>query len=254
MAGAAHRALRLNPTAVWNIFAAGDQAAGQGGPLLAKHERRRRGRPALAACAGAGKAPAKLKVRGGFAVAVLLRLSRLIDVLNEKVGQGVYWLVLVAVLVSSGNAMVRYIFSTSSNAWLEIQWYLFAAIFLLCAGYTLQRNEHVRIDIVASRFSRRTQTWIDVFGFVCFLMPMALIIMWLSVPVFLDSYWRNEMSGDAGGLIRWPAKLIIPVGFLLLVLQGISELIKRIAFLMGLIPDPVDKQAAHGVTPEVEHV
>jgi len=187
-------------------------------------------------------------------VLVLLRLSRLIDALNEKVGHAVYWLVLLAVLVSSGNAMVRYTFSMSSNAWLEIQWYLFAAIFLLCAGYTLQRNEHVRIDIVNSRFSLRTRTWIDIFGFLFFLLPMALIIMWLSVPVFLDSYFRHEMSGDAGGLLRWPAKLIIPVGFFLLVLQGISELIKRIAFLMGLIPDPVDKHAAHGVTPELEHV
>jgi TRAP-type mannitol/chloroaromatic compound transport system permease small subunit len=188
------------------------------------------------------------------ALATLLRLSRLIDALNEKVGQTIYWLVLVAVLVSAGNAIVRYTFSTSSNAWLEIQWYLFAAIFLLCSGYTLQRNEHVRIDIIASRFSRRTQTWIDVFGFVVFLLPMATIILWLSIPVFLDSFFRNEMSGDAGGLLRWPAKLIIPVGFLLLVLQGLSELVKRIAFLIGLIPDPIDKHAAHGVTPEVEHV
>jgi TRAP-type mannitol/chloroaromatic compound transport system permease small subunit len=187
-------------------------------------------------------------------MAVLLRLSRLIDALNEKIGQLVYWLVLVAVLVSSGNAMIRYTLSTSSNAWLEIQWYLFAAVFLLCAGYTLLRNEHVRIDIVASRFSRRTQTWIDIFGLLFFLLPMATIIMWLSVPVFLDAYLRHEISGDAGGLLRWPAKLLIPVGFLLLVLQGVSELVKRIAFLQGLVPDPAEKQAAHGVTPEVEHV
>jgi TRAP-type mannitol/chloroaromatic compound transport system permease small subunit len=184
----------------------------------------------------------------------LLSICAAIDKLNEKVGVLANWMVLLACVVSAGNAMVRYAYDTSSNAWLEIQWYLFAAIFLLCAGYTLQRNEHVRIDIVASRFSRRTQTWIDVFGFVVFLMPMALIILWLSIPVFVDSFVRHEMSGDAGGLLRWPAKLLIPVGFFLLVIQGLSELIKRIGFLMGLIPDPVDKHVAHGVTPEVEHV
>jgi TRAP-type mannitol/chloroaromatic compound transport system permease small subunit len=168
----------------------------------------------------------------------LLRISRAIDALNERVGHLVYWLILVAVLVSSGNAMVRYAFNTSSNAWLEVQWYLFAAVFLLCSGYTLLRNEHIRIDIVAGRFSRRTQVWIDIIGAVFFLLPMAIIIMRLSWPVFLDSYVRNEMSSDAGGLVRWPAKLLIPIGFFLLTLQGFSELVKRVAFLMGLIADP----------------
>ena len=168
----------------------------------------------------------------------LLRISRAIDALNVRVGHLVYWLILVAVLVSAGNAIVRYVLDTSSNAWLELQWYLFSAVFLLCSGYTLLRNEHIRIDILAGRFSRRTQVWIDVIGAVFFLLPMAIIIMRLSWPVFLDSYVRNEMSSDAGGLIRWPAKLLIPIGFLLLTLQGVSELVKRVAFLMGLIPDP----------------
>jgi TRAP-type mannitol/chloroaromatic compound transport system permease small subunit len=185
----------------------------------------------------------------------LLRFSRLVDAVNIRIGQTVYWLVLLAVVVSSGNAVVRYALSTSSNAWLEIQWYLFAAVFLLCAGYTLQRNEHVRIDVIAGNLSRRAQAWIDVFGFVFFLLPMASLFMWLSWPVFLDSFVHNEMSTDAGGLIRWPAKLLMPAGFFLLTLQGLSELIKRVAFLMGLIPDPAERQSSHGAgPPEVEHV
>ena len=168
----------------------------------------------------------------------LLAISRLIDAINERIGKAVYWLVLVAVIVSSGNASVRYIFSNSSNAWLEVQWYLFSAVFLLCSGYTLLRNEHIRIDIVSSRFSRRTQTWIDIIGTVFFLLPMSLIIMRLSWPMFMDSFLRSEMSSDAGGLLRWPVKLLVPIGFLLLSLQAFSELIKRIGFLQGLIPDP----------------
>lgn len=171
----------------------------------------------------------------------LLALSRLIDAANAQVGRAVYWLVLASVLVSSINALFRYAFNMSSNAWLEIQWYLFAAVFLLCAGYTLLHNEHVRIDVIYSRFSRRTQVWIDVFGTLFFLLPMALIILRLSWPMFLDAYARGEISGDAGGLIRWPVKILIPIGFLLLTLQGLSELIKRIAFLKGLIPDPAEK-------------
>ncbi|MDP2707857.1 MAG: TRAP transporter small permease subunit [Burkholderiales bacterium] len=170
----------------------------------------------------------------------LLALSRLIDALNERIGRLVYWLVLAAVLVSAGNAVFRYLFNLSSNAWLEIQWYLFSAVFLLCAGYTLLHNEHIRIDVIAGRLSKRAQTWIDIFGCVFFLLPMALIIMWLAWPVFMDAYTRHEISGDAGGLVRWPVKLLMPVGFLLLALQGMSELIKRIAFLLGLIPDPVE--------------
>jgi TRAP-type mannitol/chloroaromatic compound transport system permease small subunit len=176
----------------------------------------------------------------------LLRLSRLIDAMNERIGHAVSWMILLSVLVSSGNALIRYSLDRSSNAWLELQWYLFAAVFLLCSGYTLLRNEHIRIDIVVGRFSVRTQTWIDVVGTVLFLLPMALLIMWLSVPVFLDSFSRHEMSSNAGGLLRWPVKLLIPIGFLLLSAQGVSELIKRIAFLRGLIPDPVPRHHSEG--------
>jgi TRAP-type mannitol/chloroaromatic compound transport system permease small subunit len=171
-------------------------------------------------------------------VGLLLRLSRAIDALNDSVGRVVYWAVLAAVLVSAVNASMRYAFDVSSNAWLELQWYLFSAVFLLCAGYTLGRNEHVRIDIVAGRLSRRTQAWIDLLGGLVFLLPMSLIIMYLSWPVFIESYMRHEYSSDAGGLLRWPARLLVPVGFFLLSLQGISEVIKRIAFLRGLIPEP----------------
>ena len=177
-------------------------------------------------------------------MSLLLAISRSIDRLNEAVGQTVKWLVLAAVLISAGNAVVRYSLNRSSNAWLEIQWYLFAAVFLLCAGYTLLRNEHVRIDVIAGRLSRRAQTWIDIFGCVFFLLPMAVIIMWLSWPMFMDSYVRHEISGDAGGLVRWWVKLLIPVGFFLLALQGVSELIKRVAFLMRLIADPAGKRDA----------
>lgn len=176
----------------------------------------------------------------------LLRLSGLIDRLNTAVGRNIYWLVLVMVLVSAGNASVRYLFNTSSNAWLEIQWYLFSAVFLLSAGYTLLRNEHIRIDVVSSRFGKRGQAWIDIIGGLFFLLPMASIILWLSWPIFVDSFVHSEMSSDAGGLIRWPAKILIPLGFLLLVLQGISETIKRIAFLTGDLPDPGLPASSHG--------
>lgn len=171
----------------------------------------------------------------------LLALSNLIDRLNERIGQLVYWLVLVAVVISTANAIVRKLFNTSSNAFLEIQWYLFSAIFLFCAGYTLLRNQHVRIDVIAGRLSRRAQAWIDIFGTVFFLMPMALLIMYLSWPVFIQAFERGEVSSNAGGLVIWPARLMVPVGFFLLVLQGLSELIKRVAFLQGLIPDPSEK-------------
>lgn len=171
----------------------------------------------------------------------LLALSRAIDWLNERVGRLSYWLILVAVLISAGNATVRYVLDTSSNAWLEVQWYLFSAVFLFCAGYTLLHNQHVRIDIISGRLSKRTQTWIEILGSIFFLLPMALIIMWLSWPVFVDAYVHHEVSTNVGGLIIWPARLMVPVGFLLLALQGVSELIKRIAFLLGMIPDPSEK-------------
>jgi TRAP-type mannitol/chloroaromatic compound transport system permease small subunit len=171
----------------------------------------------------------------------LLRLSRLIDGLNQRVGRSVYWLVLVAVLVSAGNAIVRKVFNYSSNSLLEAQWYLFSAVFLLCAGYTLQRNEHVRIDVIAGRLSPRAQTWIDIFGTVFFLLPMAALFIWLSWPIFVRTFTQHEISGSAGGLVIWPARLLVPIGFTLLALQGLSELIKRIAFLTGRGPDPVKR-------------
>ena len=174
----------------------------------------------------------------------LLSLSRIIDRLNERVGQAFYWLVLVTVLISAANAIVRKVFNYSSNGLLEIQWYFFSAIFLFLAGYTLLRNEHVRIDVISSRLSKRAQTWIDILGTLFFLLPMAILLMWLSWPVFVDAYQRNEVSTNAGGLIIWPARLLVPVGFFLLVAQGVSELIKRIAFLGGLIPDPSEKHVA----------
>lgn len=182
----------------------------------------------------------------------LLAFSRLIDRLNGRVGHTVYWMVLAAVLVSSGNAVVRYVFDYSSNAWLELQWYLYTSFFLLGAGYTLLRNEHVRIDIIYSRLPQRTRAWIDLLGGTFFLMPMALVIMTLAWPVFTESFALHETSPSANGLLRWPVKLMIPVGFFLLALQGISEIIKRAAFLMNLIPDPTPHHA-HGADELAPH-
>jgi TRAP-type mannitol/chloroaromatic compound transport system permease small subunit len=178
---------------------------------------------------------------GSGAVAVFLGLSRAIDALNERVGHAINWLVLVAVMVSAGNATIRYIFDASSNGWLEVQWYLFSAVFLLGAGYTFLHNEHVRIDVIFGHLAPRKRGWIDLFGGIFFLLPMAVVIMALSWPMFAESYLRHEISADAGGLLRWPAKLLIPAGFLLLTLQGFSEIIKRAAFLKGLIPDPYER-------------
>jgi TRAP-type mannitol/chloroaromatic compound transport system permease small subunit len=174
-------------------------------------------------------------------VSALLNLSRLIDRLNELVGRGVSWLVLAAVLISAVNAVVRKAFNTSSNAFLEIQWYLFAAVFLLAAGYTLLRQEHVKIDVILHRFSKRTQIKVEIFGIVAFLMPFVVITIDLVVPLVIRAFQTGEMSSNAGGLIRWPVYALVPLGFLLLGLQGISELIKRIGFLMGLCEDPSRK-------------
>jgi TRAP-type mannitol/chloroaromatic compound transport system permease small subunit len=183
-------------------------------------------------------------------VNALLTLSRAIDAMSERIGRLVYWLVLAVVLISAANASVRKAFNYSSNSFLEIQWYLFSVIFLLGAGYVLLHNAHVRIDIIAGRLSARAQNWIDVFGILFFLFPMAFVIMKLSWPLFMDSFTRNEVSTNAGGLIIWPARLLVPIGFFLLIVQGISELIKRIAFLRGLIPNPLDR--AHGKSAEEE--
>ncbi len=171
----------------------------------------------------------------------LLRLARATDALNALVGRWVYWLVLVMVLESAGNAIVRKIFDRSSNALLELQWYLFSVVFLLCAGWTLLRNEHVRIDILQSRYSPKTQAWVDIFGTIFFMLPMVSIFFWLSIPWFWRSYVENEISGSAGGLTLWWARLFVPIGFALLGLQGLSELVKRIAFVTGKGPDPTDR-------------
>ena len=178
----------------------------------------------------------------GGSLNALLALSRAVDKLNERIGLTVSWLVLAAVLISAANAVVRKAFNVSSNSFLEIQWYLFSVVFLFCAGYTLLRNQHVRIDVIAGRLSPQAQAWIDILGTIFFLMPMALTIMWLSWPVFVQAYVRHEVSTNAGGLLIWPARLLVPIGFFLLVIQGLSELIKRLAFLQGLIPDPAQKQ------------
>jgi TRAP-type mannitol/chloroaromatic compound transport system permease small subunit len=180
----------------------------------------------------------------------LLAFSRAIDAMSERIGQAIYWLVLATVLISAANATVRKLFNYSSNSFLEIQWYLFSMVFLFCAGYTLKHNEHVRIDIITARFSAKVRACIDIFGTLIFLLPMAGLIMWLSWPLFVDAYTRNEVSTNAGGLIIWPARLMVPVGFFLLILQALSELIKRIAFILDLIPDPNEKIVTK--TPEEE--
>lgn len=164
---------------------------------------------------------------------LLLRLSRAIDAVNASLGWIADWLVLLSCLISAANAFSRYAFGISSNAWLEIQWYMFGALVLLGASYTLKRNEHVRVDIVYSNVSTRRQIRIDIFGFILFMLPATAIMTYLSWPIFYNSWMLGEVSSNAGGLIRWPVKILLPVGFALLTLQGISELIKRSAMLTG---------------------
>ena len=168
----------------------------------------------------------------------LLKTSRLIDALSERIGGAIIWLVLAAVVISAINAIVRKVFNTSSNAFLEIQWYLFAAVFLLGAGYTLLRQGHVKIDVILGRFSKRTQIIVECFGIVFFLMPFVFAVIHHVWPLVVNAYMTNEMSENAGGLIRWPAYALVPLGFALLGIQGVSELIKRIGFLQGLCADP----------------
>ncbi len=180
----------------------------------------------------------------------LLSLSKRIDNISEWIGRWVAWLVLFAVLISAGNAIMRKAFNMSSNGFLEIQWYLFAAVFLLASGYTLMRQEHVKIDVFSGRFSKRTQIWIDVIGICVFLLPFTFIIIKLAMPLVINAYVSQEVSSNAGGLIRWPVFALLPAGMLLLAMQAVSELIKRIAFLQGLIPDPSKKQGSK--TPEQE--
>jgi TRAP-type mannitol/chloroaromatic compound transport system permease small subunit len=171
-------------------------------------------------------------------VNALLACARLIDALTERVGRAVAWLVLAATLISAGNALARYALGASSNAWLEIQWYLFGALFLLAAGYTLKHDGHVRIDVFYNRFGPRGRAWIDLAGGLLFLMPMTLLLAWLSWPMFAEAWTTHELSPDAGGLVRWPVKLLLPLGFALLALQGVAEIIKRIGVLSGRLVLP----------------
>ncbi|MFM8798760.1 MAG: TRAP transporter small permease subunit [Fluviibacter sp.] len=185
----------------------------------------------------------------------LLSLARIIDSINEKVGKSAAWLILIAVIVSTVNALIRYTFSMSSNAWLELQWYLFAGTFLLCAPWTLKCNEHIRIDVVTGRYSPRVHAWIDIVGGLLFLLPLCIVILWSAIPFALDSITSGEMSSNSGGLIVWPAKILIPIAFALLFLQGCSEIIKRFAFLNGLIDGKeFEKGGGHGDIPEAAEI
>ncbi|MDI1273503.1 TRAP transporter small permease subunit [Polaromonas sp.] len=172
----------------------------------------------------------------------LLKFSNAVDWVNAQIGKYVIWLILASTVISAVNAVVRKVFNMSSNAYLEVQWYLFAAAFLLAAGYTLLHGEHVKIDVLSSKLSKRGQIWIDIIGFSVFLTPVCLTILFFGIPFFLQGFRSGEISGNAGGLIRWPVYAMIPLGFTLLLLQGWSELIKRIAFLKGLIEDPTVKK------------
>ena len=178
-------------------------------------------------------------------MSALLKLSRVIDAITEFIGKAVSWLVLAAVLVSAGNAIVRKVFNTSSNSWLELQWYLFGAVFMLAAAYTLRQNEHIRIDIFYGGRTKRTQDFIDLFGCVFFLLPFCLLMLWLLTPYTLEAWRSGEMSASAGGLILWPSKALLLGGFVLLTLQAVSEIIKRIAIMGGLMDDPNPHLATH---------
>lgn len=175
-------------------------------------------------------------------MSALLGVSRIIDAINTAIGKSAMWLTLVAVIVSTVNAIVRKAFDMSSNGWLELQWYLFGAVFMLCAGYTLLKNEHIRIDVIASMFSKRVRDWIDVVGHVVVLIPFCLLMIYDLWPFFWNSFTSGEMSPSPGGLIIWPAKGLILAGFILLLAQAVSELIKRIAVMQGLIPDPYEEK------------
>ena len=181
----------------------------------------------------------------------LLTLSRRIDRFTEFIGRNVAWLVLAAVLISAVNAIVRKTLDIGSNAFLELQWYLFAAVFMLGSGYTMMRQEHVRIDVLSGRLSKRAQIWIDIIGITCFLFPFVFMVIKLAMPLVINAYQTGEVSSNAGGLIRWPVFALLPLGLLLLGIQGVSELIKRIAFLQGLIPDPTVKQGAKSAEEEL---
>ncbi len=175
----------------------------------------------------------------------LLALSRMIDALTGFIGRHIIWLILAAILVSAGNAVIRKAFDISSNAWLELQWYLFGAVFMVASAYTLQRNEHIRIDILSGRLTQRARNWIDIAGHVLMLIPFTALMVYESLPFAWNAWRSGEMSGSAGGLIIWPARAFILAGFFLLFIQGLSELIKRIAVMKGLIPDPYPHHEPH---------
>ncbi len=175
-------------------------------------------------------------------MSLFLSFSRFVDLANERIGKASSWLILVAVIICTVNALVRYAVNLSSNGWLEVQWYLNSAMFLLVAAYALKRNDHVRIDVIAGRLSPRVQAWIDIVGSLLALLPVVLIIIWYSWPTLVNSWTINEYSSDPGGLIRWPVRLLIPVAFSMLALQGVSEIIKRVAFLRGIIPNPAEQK------------
>jgi TRAP-type mannitol/chloroaromatic compound transport system permease small subunit len=188
---------------------------------------------------------------GASSVNALLALSRAIDAVTRVAGRLTLWLVMGAVLISAINAVVRKLFSTSSNAYLEIQWYLFAGVFMLAAGYTLLNNEHVRIDVLTGRLSPRGRTWIDIIGLLLFVLPFCVFVTWLSWPLVIHAIQSGEMSSNEGGLVRWPVFALLPVGLILLGAQAISELIKRIAFLQGKGPDPTLKVAERSAEEEL---
>jgi TRAP-type mannitol/chloroaromatic compound transport system permease small subunit len=179
----------------------------------------------------------------GHPMRALLKFSKVVDWLNAQVGKYVIWLIFAAVAISAGNAIVRKVFDASSNAYLEAQWYLFAWSFLAAAGYTLLHREHVRIDVLNSHLSKRAQVWIDIIGFAFFLTPLCMVVLYLGTPLAIQMFQTGEMSGNSGGLIRWPVWAAMPVGFTLLMLQGWSEIIKRIAFLQGQGLDPMGRLA-----------
>lgn len=181
----------------------------------------------------------------------LLALSKLIDRMNSGIGWMMMWMIFASTVISCINAIIRKVFDIGSNAFLEVQWYLFATSFLLAAGYTLLNNEHVRIDVVSSRFSKRTQIWMDIVGFLVFLLPVCVAILWFSMPFFLNGLRSGEVSANAGGLILWPVYLMLPLGFALLLIQGFSELIKRFAFLKGLIDDPTARKGEKSAEEEL---
>jgi TRAP-type mannitol/chloroaromatic compound transport system permease small subunit len=183
----------------------------------------------------------------------LLPVSQGIDTLNRRLGRWIAWLIFAAVVVSTVNALVRKAFDTSSNAWLELQWVLFSAVFLLCSPWTLLSNEHIRIDIVNNQLPKQLRNWIDLIGHAFFLLPLTVIMIWTGIPFFLKSWHVDEQSFSAGGLPQWPTKSLVSIGFALLFLQGISELIKRASVMRGLIPDPYESTRS-AIEAEVEHI